>query len=453
MVMLYSYYMSETSIRDTEIIPTQETDLPEVKTVIAKLVGSCNLACYPDESGDSTCYMYHKDTAYLQRPNLMSVDTMAKIGERLVEDVQARGQAPEDAERIIVMHGGEPLLRSPQFFRDALSTLTDVTADRIPHLRTAVQTNGTRLSEEYLDVFLEFGTTVGVSLDGDRQANAGRIYKNGSESFDDAIRGIELINQPYYRHLFDGIIGVVNLDGNPDEVYDFYKNLLVPDELPRQWDAYTGRRRLPTLDLLMPLGDHNDPPYKDEAHRMQRPYAEWMRHIDRRWIEHDTETFKLRSTQILLSKMAGRQANLDSFGGDGREQIVVQTNGVYALTDTMLSAEGGITDLPASVYRNSLEQASQTATRRLQQLGALSISDICATQCPTHISDVCGGGNISARYDGTNEKPFENPAVTCFDLAERISDVRGIAASISLRRAHERVVSPLLPDVSYNNPS
>ena len=447
--MLYSYYMPETSIRDIEIIPEQETDQPEIKTIIAKVIGGCNLACYPDENDDSTCYMYHKDTAYLQRPNLMTLETVGKIGERLVEDAEARGR-PEDAEKLFIIHGGEGLLRPPQFFRDALGLLTDITAEKVPHLRTAIQTNGTRLTEEYLDVFLEFGTTVGISLDGDRNANAGRVYKNGSESFDDVLRGISLINQPYYRHLFDGIIGVVNLDSDPDNVYDFYKNLLVPDDMPRQLDPKTGQRKLPTLDLLMPLGDHNDPPYKDEQHRMQRPYAQWMRQIDRRWIEQDMQTFRLRSTQVLLGKMAGQPGNLDSFGGSGREQIVVQTNGVYALTDTMLSAKGGITDLPASVYRHSLEQVSQITTRRLEQLGALSISDTCATKCPTHISSICGGGNIPERYDASHEKPFENPSVACFDLAERISDIRGVAAAVSLRRTHERNVGSLLPSVSYN---
>jgi uncharacterized protein len=449
--MLYSYYMPETSIRNApELLIAPEIEQPEIRTVIAKVVGGCNLVCYPDENEDSTCYMYHKDTAYLQRPNLMTIDTVAKIGESLVKDVETRGHSPEEAEKLFLFHGGEPLLRTPQFFRDALAVLTDITADRVPRLRTALQTNGTRLDEEYLDVFHEFNTTVGISLDGDREANAGRVYKNGLESFDDVLRAIELINQPYYRHLFDGIIGVVNLDSDPDEVYDFYKGLLVPDEALRQRDARTGERRLPTLDLLTPLGDHSDPPYRDETQRMQRPFAQWMQRIDRRWIENDMNVFRLRSTQVLLNKMAGKASNLDSFGGNSREQVVVQTNGVYALTDTLLSAEGGITDLPASVYRQSLEQVSHLAARKLERLGALSISDICATQCPEHISSVCGGGTISARYDAASERPFDNPAVNCYDLAERITEVKGLAVAISLRKAHERAIGPLLPSISYN---
>lgn len=443
--------MSETSILNApNVLPEQEAEPLEVSTIIAKVVGGCNLACYPDENDDSTCYMYHKDVAYLQRPNLMTLDTVAKIGERLVEDVTAREQSPDEARRLFLFHGGEPLLRTPQFFHEALATLTDITADRIPHLRTAVQTNGTRLNEEYLDVFVEFNTGVGISLDGDRAANAGRVYKNGTESFDDALRGIECINQPYYRHLFDGIIGVANPDSDPNEVYDFYRGLLVPDDEFVGRGQHGGEDRLPTLDLLTPLGDHSDPPYKNDAHRLQRPFARWMQEIDRRWVEDDMEVFRLRSTQVLLNKIAGRPSNLDSFGGNSRNQIVVQTNGVYALTDTLLSAEGGITDLPASVYRQNLEQASRLADRRLDQLGALSISDTCATQCPSHISDICGGGTISARYDARSERPFENPAVTCYDLADRISNVKGLAVAVSLRRAHERTVGPLLPSVSYN---
>jgi uncharacterized protein len=440
--------MTERYENNTQLLADPElyTDIvqPEVEAAILKIHRDCNIRCYPTdpEEPDTTqpvllpmvpeqagteCYMYKHDTDRSQ-PKIMSMQVIDAVAQRLGEDAHKR-QSPQ---KIVIFHGGEPLLAPPEFFDEATERLKRYLPEDTA-LLTKIETNATRLNDAYLKVFKKHNTRVGISLDGDRDGNSGRVYANGRETFDGVMEAVERINQPYYRHLFAGFLAVMNTDADPLKTYDFFRDMLVPDGMPR------ADRRNPTIDFLPPLGGHGaDYPYENDAHRASKPYAHWIAPITRRWLEQDTSLFNLRLAQGIIDKMRGRPGSLDALGNDMRNQIVVKTNGVCQLTDTLLYAGHGITDLAVSVRSHTFEQISEAATRRLQQLGALTLPTVCAEVCPKQTSSVCGGGNIPNRF---KDGKFDQPSSLCGDLSMMIADIRGSAVALSEDARHDTALA------------
>ena len=90
--------------------------------------------------------------------------------------------------------GGEPLLSGVDFFREFVE-FTKANNNENSPIHYCMQTNGTLIDSEYAQFFKDNNFLVGVSLDGDAQLNSYRIYPNGNSSFDDVLRGIELLKK------------------------------------------------------------------------------------------------------------------------------------------------------------------------------------------------------------------------------------------------------------------
>jgi uncharacterized protein len=450
--MLYDNCMPETHTSPSEMMTLEQEDLAlrEVGTLILKIHTSCQLRCYPGEDSNGVettdCYMYKKDTEHLARPKVMSLDTAAAAAEQLGKDAR-KHHSPR---KKVTAHGGEATLAKPEH----LEQIFQIFADAMPEytvLETSIETNGIKLGKDpaYLEVFRRFGTRVGISLDGDEEGNGARVYHNGRTSFDDTMAGIEAVSEPRYRHLFGGILAVLNPDAPNMHTYNFLKEILAPDG--QRLSKTTVGNRPPVLEFLLPVQNYVDSPYRSEEHRQSKPYAGWLNPILQQWMLHDRELFTLRTPQLIIDKMAGREVNHDAFGGDGLGQMVINTNGTYALTDTMLYAGDGITTLPISVYRHGIDQASALAYQKLKKLGALGTPTICANDCPKEIGALCGGGNIPSRFTGDGEHPFDNPSVLCGDLGQIVATVRGLAATIGSDRRRDAMVDGLLPNVLYQS--
>lgn len=117
--------------------------------------------------------------------------------------------------------GGEPLLCSIDFYSGFVDYVKNKnTAGSKIHY--CLQTNGTLINDEYAHFFRKNGFLVGVSLDGDREINNYRIYPDGRETFDDVIKGIEILKK--YGVTFN-ILSVLtkNTANNFRKAYRFFK--------------------------------------------------------------------------------------------------------------------------------------------------------------------------------------------------------------------------------------
>lgn len=91
-----------------------------------------------------------------------------------------------------VFQGGEPLLAGLDFFEGFVKLVNELNQNNNP-VSYSLQTNGTLLDENWCKFFKKNRFLLGVSLDGDREINSYRVYKDDSESFDDVLKGIVLL--------------------------------------------------------------------------------------------------------------------------------------------------------------------------------------------------------------------------------------------------------------------
>lgn len=93
---------------------------------------------------------------------------------------------------IVTFYGGEPLL-APQVIYKTINYISqNYTTDFVKK----IVTNGTLVTPEIAQFLHIHGFDVSVSLDGNPQAhNKFRKYKNGGDTFDDVIKGIEILRK------------------------------------------------------------------------------------------------------------------------------------------------------------------------------------------------------------------------------------------------------------------
>lgn len=183
--------------------------------VMTKAAGSmCNLRC-------RYCYYLEKSKLYPaagngRQPKLFMSDSL------LEEFIRQYIEAQTMPAVMFTWHGGESLLRTPAFYRRVLE-LQRKYARRCMRVDNCIQTNGTLLTDEWCRFFKDNGWLVGLSIDGPREFHDRyRLTPSGAGSFDDVMRGIELLN----RHGVEwNAMAVVN-DFNaarPLEFYRFFK--------------------------------------------------------------------------------------------------------------------------------------------------------------------------------------------------------------------------------------
>ena len=117
-------------------------------TLILKGTNACNLRC-------AYCSLGEKEQ--------FSIMSEKKMSDALIWFAQYAKQRKE-ATISVIFHGGEPMLISPKQYRTCIDRLLEKYADL--EIRFHIQTNGTILTEEYLQLIKEYDIKVGASLDG-----------------------------------------------------------------------------------------------------------------------------------------------------------------------------------------------------------------------------------------------------------------------------------------------
>lgn len=131
-------------------------------TPIIKVVDYCNFSC-------DFC-------RYTNNPikSIMSIDTYTSIVEKACEYNISRGFN----HLTLIFHGGEPLLWGLKNFRKAIEIQQSL-LEKHPKLsiKNNIQTNGSLLSDQWIDFFNENKFNIGVSIDGPDEIN---FHKNSS---------------------------------------------------------------------------------------------------------------------------------------------------------------------------------------------------------------------------------------------------------------------------------
>jgi len=190
----------------------QNIPIPPVFNVMAKPAGpACNLAC-------KYCFYLDKTQFFPDNEKFrMSDDILEQFTKDYIESLQ---NIPEIN---FSWQGGEPTILGVDFFRKAVELQKKYANGK--KITNALQTNGTLIDDEWGEFFKENNFLIGVSIDGPQDLHdAYRIDRKNEGSFNDVVRGIELLKK--HEVDFNALTVVNNLNSqHPLKVYHFLKNL------------------------------------------------------------------------------------------------------------------------------------------------------------------------------------------------------------------------------------
>src|SRR4051812_5551691 len=157
--------------------------------VILQSTGFCNIDC-------SYCYL--PDRANSRQT--MDFSTVAEVARLIFTSKLLKRDLD------MVWHAGEPMTLNASYYREAIRIIE---AARPPDIAVhyGMQTNGTLISDAWIDLFEEHKIKVGVSLDGPRDLHdRHRKYRNGSGSHDRVVAGIAKLQARHYPFHFIGVV-------------------------------------------------------------------------------------------------------------------------------------------------------------------------------------------------------------------------------------------------------
>ena len=225
---------------------TLPENAPPAFHLLAKPTGAvCNLDC-------KYCFFLSKEMLYPGSRFRMADDLLETYIRQIIE----AHQVPEVN---IAWQGGEPTLMGLDFFKRSVEIAEKYKRSDQQIIYT-IQTNGTKLDDEWCVFLKQHNFLVGISIDGPRlMHDTYRVNKGGQGSFDDVMVGLDYLKKHQVDFNILCTIHAANQD-HPLEVYHFFRDDLkaqfiqfipivervTPESLPladQGWSEYPGSKR------------------------------------------------------------------------------------------------------------------------------------------------------------------------------------------------------------------
>ncbi len=403
---------NEPPLIDVASLPVEQTE--QAHQAVLKVASRCPLNC-------NYCYVYNSHSgnqSWRAQPPFMSDETSDKVAERLGEELNSNPPREFD----VTLHGGEPTNIGAQKIGEIACKIREAVSDETV-VNMSIQTSAAKLDTELLDTFRRNRIDVGISLDGDQNANRNRLYRNGKESFNDVMQNIKLMrSKPQHASLLKSIFAVVDLENDPKETFDFFCQLAPPQ-----------------LDMLLPHGNWRYPPpgLATQRDRDRAPYGHWLAEFADAYYPENSHTIEIRGIDSIISSIRKRTpSRVASLGGYTGGIVFVETDGSYEMTDALKTTPGEVGKTGLNVYEHTIRQASALMLKKAQELGAGDSPPECVP-CP--ISRVCGSGHVPHRYDP--ERSFAKRSIYCQDLAYFITHMEG---RVRAEMGHQSIINSLV---------
>ena len=359
----------------------------EIKGLVVKIAQRCNLNC-------SYCYMYqHADQSWRQRPPFMSEETFGHLLTRIEEYCDRR----PGREMNLTFHGGEPMLIGPRQFDRLVGMAVEKLKDRVS---LGMQTNGTLVNDEWIEVLKRHNLRVGVSLDGPPEIHdLSRFDHAGRGSYSQTVQGLRKLQE---NRVFSCVLTVINPGQSGLEIYRHIRSLGVKNMNFLLPDVTHDSRRLFYPDFgATPISDYLIPIFDD-------------------WFDEDDPNVVIRLFNAILTSLMGSSVNFEGIGNHCENYLVIDTDGNIQANDALKVCDDGISESGLNVARHGFDDLhlGLPLVNRLVHEG-LSLSAQCQA-CAER--DVCGGGAVTTRYAKANG--FDNPSVWCADMLELIGHIR-----------------------------
>jgi uncharacterized protein len=361
-----------------------------IKGLVLKVASRCNLNC-------EYCYMYNLgDESYKNQPKFMSQEVV----DNLLNQVKIYLTQSGSKTFQFIFHGGEPLLVEPNFYQTFVRKTNEIlpTSIQIGYL---IQTNGTLLSPEWCKILGDLQFKIGISLDGiTEEGNRYRLNHRGESSLATSLIGLQNAQRSRYLKYIPGLLSVINLELNPEELYWGYKDL-----------------KIRHINFLLPDGTHDNLP--KGYSNTQALYADWLIKIFDIWFyDKDKSKPQIRFFNQILNRILGGNGDFESLGGGRNPYLVIETNGDIEPQSSLKACGDGFTKTQLNVKTHSLKDSFQQPLIKLCIDSQENLSEQCKN---CSVVEVCRGGFIAHRYSKDNG--FKNPSIYCRDLEKLVTYV------------------------------
>lgn len=339
--------------------------------VMLKPAGAhCNLAC-------KYCYYLEKNKLYPTAQRHLMSDEMLEQFTREYIEAQTMNQV------LFTWHGGEPLLRSIDFYRKALSLQQKYAGGR--RIDNVIQTNGTLLTDEWCEFFAQNHWLVGISIDGPQPDHDHyRLTAAGKPSWQKVMQGIKLLKKHGVEWNAMAVVNAYNVN-HPLEFYRFFKEngcqflqfTPIVERLTRHEDGRT----------LASLADKNEIPLS-EASVAPEQWGYFLCAIFDEWVRKDVGKIFVEIFDCTLANWMGISPGICAYSKECGHAGVMEHNGDVYSCDHFVFPEyklGNIRDhsLIDMLYGEQQQEFSRLKHSSLpRQCKECDMEFACHGECP-----------------------------------------------------------------------
>ena len=339
--------------------------------VMLKPAGAhCNLAC-------KYCYYLEKNNLYQNSHRHLMSDEMLEQFTREYIEAQTMPQV------LFTWHGGEPLMRSIDFYKKALALQKKYAHGK--QIDNVIQTNGTLLTDEWCEFFAKNHWLVGISIDGPQEYHDHyRVTPAGKPSWEKVMQGIQLLKKHRVEWNAMAVVNAYNAE-HPLEFYHFFRDngcqyLQFTPIVERLTEHEDGR-------TLASLADDREIPLADASVTPQQ-WGNFLCTIFDDWVRHDVGKMFVEIFDCTLANWMGVLPGICAYSKECGHAGVMEHNGDVYSCDHFVFPEYKLGNIREQSLIDMLYGEKQQAFSRLKhtslprQCKECDMEFACHGECP-----------------------------------------------------------------------
>ena len=339
--------------------------------VMLKPAGAhCNLAC-------KYCYYLEKNNLYQNSHRHLMSDEMLEQFTREYIEAQTMPQV------LFTWHGGEPLMRSIDFYKKALALQKKYAHGK--QIDNVIQTNGTLLTDEWCEFFAKNHWLVGISIDGPQEYHDHyRVTPAGKPSWEKVMQGIQLLKKHRVEWNAMAVVNAYNAE-HPLEFYHFFRDngcqyLQFTPIVERLTEHEDGR-------TLASLADDREIPRADASVTPQQ-WGNFLCTIFDDWVRHDVGKTFVEIFDCTLANWMGVLPGICAYSKECGHAGVMEHNGDVYSCDHFVFPEYKLGNIREQSLIDMLYGEKQQAFSRLKhtslprQCKECDMEFACHGECP-----------------------------------------------------------------------
>lgn len=338
--------------------------MPPLSIMIKPASSLCNLNC-------RYCF-YHDVVTGREEKNLgiMTYETAEKLVSSALSFADGYSVA-------FAFQGGEPLIAGKKYFEDFVSLVKRYNKKN-SEIFFSIQTNGLLIDEEWAEFFTENKFLVGLSLDGDREANSFRVDSSGQSRFYQTLTAARILESK--KTEFNILSVVTGASAKRiDKIYSYFKQ--------------KGFRYLQFIPCLRPFGSDEE----SELYMTNDDYKYFLIHAFNAYVKDfvRNDYVSIRQFDNYVRLYLGDRAEQCGMCGHCTHQVVCEGNGNIYPCDFYCTDEWYLGNINETSLENMVKSEKAMAFIR----ESLVIPEECK-KCPYY--PICRAGGCKRSREDRN---------------------------------------------------